>query len=339
MFKKIIQFIKYNLLIVVVGIVAFVAVASAVASNENIKKNVIGEEIVKKSGVDNSLLLVIDLENFDLEMEITNALEDEENFYIDYQYKMLAIKDNAWQEVLYKKQLIVSKASLDGRDLGLYAMEELGEIIDYQLAFLKEVQEKEIEKGVTVVLETTEYTGLIGLVFDTKTKELPGYEPVVKPPVIEEIDDRSPDESQGDDGSATEPKNDDPIDDSAYYQKLKELCEENNLFWYDNVCHDEPKILVCDSDHLDLCNTKDLCDGIGLYWYDDVCNAEEKESAEEPIEEPADEEPICDLENLSLCNTQDSCLGADLHWYDEVCNVEEEVVQEEVVVEEVVDNE
>ena len=184
MLKKIVKFIRYNALVTVVIIIAFVAVASAVA-DEDTRNKVIGEEVVEKSGVDNSALLATDLDNFDLAMKIVGALEDEENYYINYQYKTLAIKNNVWQEVLYQKQMTVSKESLDGRDLGLYVMEELGEIIDYQLAYLKEVQENEVDKGETRITEVKEYTGLIGLVLDTETKELPGYEPVIKPVVSE----------------------------------------------------------------------------------------------------------------------------------------------------------
>jgi len=187
MLKKIVKFIRYNALVTVVIIIAFVAVASAVA-DEDTRNKVIGEEVVEKSGVDNSVLLATDLDNFDLAMKIVGALEDEENYYINYQYKTLAIKNNVWQEVLYEKQMTVSKESLDGRDLGLYVMEELGEIIDYQLAYLKEVQENEVDKGETRITEVKEYTGLIGLVLDTETKELPGYEPVVKPVVAEVVE-------------------------------------------------------------------------------------------------------------------------------------------------------
>ncbi|MCK4891250.1 MAG: hypothetical protein KAS78_01145, partial [Candidatus Pacebacteria bacterium] len=196
MFKKIINFIKYSNVFTIVALIAFVAIASAVASNDSIKKNIIGEEVVETQGVDNTLLLAEDLDNFDLEMKIIGVAEDSEssddlksinlgNYYVDYQYKTLAIQDDVWQAVLKEKHLVVSKEELQGEDLGLHVSEELGEIIDYEISFLKEVQENEKEKGQTLVQETTKYTGLIGLVLDTKTKELPGYEPVVKPSAVE----------------------------------------------------------------------------------------------------------------------------------------------------------
>jgi hypothetical protein len=304
MFKKIIKFIKYNTMITAIIAVAFVAVASVMASSEDVKK-MIGEEIVEKSGVDNTVLLAADLEEFDLKMEITNALEDEENFYIDYQYNTLAIKDNVWREVLKREQLmkreqlIVSKASLDGGDLGLYLMEELGEIIDYQLAFLKEVQEKEEEKGMTVVLEKTEYTGLIGLVFDTKTKELPGYEPVVKPPVVEnsELSSGYPELSSDESSDET---TDDALEGSAYYEFLINNCLDDGGYWYGGTCNAEEEVVVpvCDSDNLDLCDVQEDCETAGGHWYDsdgddnDDCNTTAKETACVPNWECSEWDPV-----------------------------------------------
>ena len=143
MFKKIATFIKYNTLTTIIIAVAFIAVASAVASNEDVKKNIIGEEIVETQGVDNTLLLAADLEEFDLEMKIMDVFQDDENYYVDYQFNTLGIQDDVWQEIFNQSQLVVSIESLEGRDLGLYIMEELGEVIDYEIAYLKEVKENE----------------------------------------------------------------------------------------------------------------------------------------------------------------------------------------------------
>ena len=123
MFKKIITFIKYNTFTAIIIAVAFVAVASAVASNEDIKKNVIGEEIVETQGVDNTLLLATDLEEFDLEMKITDVFQDDENYYVDYQFNTLGIQDNVWQEIFNQGQLVVSIESLEVGDLWLYVIE------------------------------------------------------------------------------------------------------------------------------------------------------------------------------------------------------------------------
>ena len=373
MFKKIINFIKYSNVFTIVALVVFVAIASAIASNEDIVDKVLGEEIVETQGVDNTLLLATDLEDFDMEMKITNVTEDtflEEaelpigssasdeksdagNYYIDYQYRTLGIQDDVWQEIFRQKQLVISKTALADRDLGLYVMEELGEIIDYEIAYLKEVQENEEEKGETFVVETTIYTGLIGLVFDTKTKKLPGYELVVKPPVVEETspDDDAPHPNPLPLGEGDGETPDDYVKDSYYYEWLIGDCLSGGGYWYNSVCNTEPEITdpVCDADNIDLCTTQELCEIAGLYWYDnddgnDVCNVEEEdpdgtsapqpsgtmEPANEDPEDPEITDPVCDADNLDLCTDQDLCEGISLYWYDnnddgdDVCNISQE---------------
>ena len=317
MLKKIINFIKYSNVFTIAAIVVFAAIATAVASNENIKKNVIGEKIVTENGIDNSVILAADLENFDLKMKILDVREDEDNYYLAYQFQTMGIQENIWQIVLRQKELKISKKALAEQDLGLYVAEELGEVIDCELAYLKEIQENENKKGDNRIVQETKYKGLLGLIISTKTKELPPeYELVVKSPVIEQqngsTQENGANEDEGD-VPIKETPNDDYLDDSSYYQKLKELCEVNNLFWYDKDCHDEPEmILVCDSDNLNLCNTKDLCDEINLYWYNDVCNDEE---------EVVIPDSVCDSDNLNLCD-QSNCETESGFWYDDICNVE-----------------
>ena len=311
MLKKIAKFIKYNTLAAVIIAIAFVAVASAMADEET-RNKVIGEEIVEKSGVDNTALLAADLDNFDMEMKITGAMEDppeieDGNYYIDYQYKTLAIKDNVWQEVLAKKQMVVSKKSLAGRDLGLYVKEELGEIIDYQLAYLKKVQDSEAKKGRTVVLETTEYTGLIGMVLDTKTKELPGYEPVVKPaePEIKEDDGNTINEEFEEEDiengkldieeeSSPAPPSQEPSltspsqgEEKNYpagapvWEQMEKNCLNNGGFWYNDTCNAEEEEKIGNW-KLDIGEEKE------------PALADEEQVSEEPAEEIPAEEPPAD---------------------------------------------
>lgn len=184
MFKKITQFIKYhNAMAIAVSLILTLSL-SAMAS-EDIRDTIIGEKIETVKVIDNSQLLAADLDNFNFKMTITNVVQDNQNYYIDYQFKTLAIKDNVWQSALKNKRLTVSKAFLAGSDLGLYVQEELGEVADYELSYLKEVQTIQKRKGKTEITKTTEYTGLIGLVLNVKNKIFPGYEPVIKPSVIE----------------------------------------------------------------------------------------------------------------------------------------------------------
>jgi len=186
MFQKIIYFIKYHNAVAIALSLVLALAFGAMAASENVRNAVIGEEIVTEQGIDNSAILTADLDNFDFRLTIRNVREEPgaQNYYVDYSYQTLAIQDNHWQPVLKEETLIVSKETLRGGDLGLYLAEELGEVIDYQLSYLKEVQKLEREKGQTYIVQTTTYTSLIGLILDTETKELPGYQPVIQPAEI-----------------------------------------------------------------------------------------------------------------------------------------------------------
>ena len=341
------NFIKYHNAFVIIIMFVFVVSFSALAASEDLRDKVLGEKIVTESGIDNSALLAADLENFDLEMKILDVREDEDNYYLVYQFQTLGIQENVWQIILRQKELEISKKVLAEQDLGLYAAEELGEVIDYELAYLKEVQKNENKKGDDRIVQETKYEGLLGMIISTKTKELPSeYELVVKPLVVEEIP-PAPFDKGGDDGSTQESGANgdqggddwnsgeiDIPDDTPYYQKLKELCEANDLFWYDDICNDEPEmVLVCDFDNINLCDTQELCEGVNSYWYNDICN--DKKIPPAPFDEEGDDgtldesqeiSPVCDADNLILCDTKELCDKMSLYWYNDVCNDKEEVV-------------
>lgn len=176
-------FIKYHNA-VSIGISLVLALSFSAMASDDIKDAVLGEKIVTEQGIDNSALLAADLANFDLAMKIIAVSQDETSYYIDYAFKTLGIEDNRWREIAREKILTVSKAALGSEDLGIYATEEISEVADNELAYLKEVQTAERAKGETKVVQTTDYSGLIGLVLDVKNRVLPGYEPVIKPPEV-----------------------------------------------------------------------------------------------------------------------------------------------------------
>ena len=312
MLEKIINFIKYHNAFIIIIAFIFVASFSALAADEDLRDKVLGEKVVTENGIDNSRILKIDLENFDMKMKIVSVDEDDENYYLEYQYQTIGIKDNIWQELIKLEKMDVSKKSIEGQDLGIYAIEELGEVIDSELAYLKKVQLKEKKSGEKTIEEKTEYEGLLGLVINTKTKELPAsYELVVKPPVIEY--------------APSEPEPPIPSTPSVYIS---------------------PEImpLQCNSSHLDLCDTKELCEAKGLHWYEDegeckdsgptldsvYCQNQKALCGEEVLfwcgqdcneeeEEVIVEDPVCDSDNLDLCEESD-CETAGGFWYGEVCN-------------------
>ena len=178
--QKITNFFKYNNAFILILGALFLVAGSSFAS-ETVRDAVIGQTIEETKGMDNSALLAANLNSLKQEMSIADVSEDETNYYVSYSFSTFDIKNNAWQNQTKNQTLKVPKDALNGgKDLGIYVQSELAQVIDGQLAYLKDSQEREQEKGVTKIIQTTKYTGLKGLVLNSETKELEGYEPVVK---------------------------------------------------------------------------------------------------------------------------------------------------------------
>ena len=182
--QKIIHFIKYNNTFTIILALILVSGGSAFAS-EDVRDTVIGETIEVRSGVNNSQIISADLQDFDMALKIENVEEDDASYLVDYSYKTMAIKDNVWQEVFKWGSLNVSKERIEGMDLGEYVAREIGELADYEMRNLEEVQEIESEKGLQEQIVAVTYTGLKGLIFDNETKTLDNYEPVIKEEKVE----------------------------------------------------------------------------------------------------------------------------------------------------------
>ena len=148
-----------------------------------------------KKEVDVSKILNLNLDKFDTKLQISEITEDEENFYITYQYITLAVEDRAWKEVVKKKNISINKNILGSNDLGVYLSEELAEVIDTEIIYLKEVQEiQKIKNAKETVLAKKEsermvassYSSLIGKVLDINKNDFGDYEPIVKEEDLEE---------------------------------------------------------------------------------------------------------------------------------------------------------
>jgi len=183
--KAIINFVKYNDAFVIGLVLVLFGGGAIFAASPDARSAVLGKEVVTLQGIDNSRIINANLENFDFQVKIDNVTEDQANYYIDYSFRTLGVEGNEWQTITRNAKMTVAKESLAGQDLGLYVQAQLANIAQNELAYLKQAQAAEKEKGLTQIVRTTEYTGLIGLVLDTKNQTLPGYEPVVKPEPVE----------------------------------------------------------------------------------------------------------------------------------------------------------
>ena len=177
MLKRIVDFIKYNnLFIVILAIICIVG--SGVFAQTDTGQAIIGQKETKVEGVDNTLLIEVDLANMKMDYKIEKLEQDEKYYYITYTYIDLVKKDNAWQYEMQEKIRKVSKKLKD--DMGIYMARELSEEHDQRINDLKSEQDKAKGEGRQQRQEVTEYSGLIGGILDTVAKVVPNYEPIKK---------------------------------------------------------------------------------------------------------------------------------------------------------------
>lgn len=133
--------------------------------------------------VDNSYIATKDLNSYTPRLEILGVTEDAETYYVAYRLSSIDIVDSVWQDVTRDDVLSVAKGVLgEYGDLGLYATEQFKQIVDRQSAYLREVQDIE-KRAISTKIVATAYSGLVGRFLDDTTESLPGYVPVVTPPV------------------------------------------------------------------------------------------------------------------------------------------------------------
>lgn len=186
MIQKIIHFIKYHNAFTICFMLVFVGFSVSLAASPDLRGNFISSKETVRS-VDNTGIINADLDNLNSGLRIKSVTEDEKNYYIAYIYKTLAVKNYIWQEVAKETILTVDKKVLGGKDLGLYVAEELGEVINYELSYLKEVQSLEKGKGLAKKIVTTQYAGLVGRFLSPEEKVFEGYQPVVQESKLESI--------------------------------------------------------------------------------------------------------------------------------------------------------
>lgn len=172
------RFIQYNNGFLIILVVCILAFGSLSFASEEVRDATIGGKQVLAEGVDNTLLLEQNFEKFNMDFKITGILEDEESYTVSYSYVDFDIKDGVWQFIEKQGARKISKPFR--QDLGVYLAEQLRQEAQARLKELKKLQKDEREKGLTKVVQVTEYSGLIGKVLDLSAAVFPGYEPVKK---------------------------------------------------------------------------------------------------------------------------------------------------------------
>ena len=175
MLKKAINFIKYNNAALLI-LLAIFALGSGVWAQTEAGQEFIGEKQEEIKGIDNTLLLSVDLDNFDMDFKIERITEDDKYYFVAYTYLDLVKTDDAWEYLLNEK---IRKVSLKiKKDLGAYLAEELKEEYDARVKTLKQEQKIALEKGKETRTEVVDYSGLIGKTLKLSEKIFFGYESV-----------------------------------------------------------------------------------------------------------------------------------------------------------------
>ena len=168
--NKILHFLQYHNLTLVI-LMFIIGFGTASLASDNVR-DAIFEKEVKEVGVDNTMLLTADIDNFDFQPQINDIEEDGNYYYVDYQYRTLGVKDNVWQEVIQEKELKVPKEVLaqSNKDLPSYITEEIGEVIMREYQLLKDSQKIAREQGLTKKQKVIAYKGLIGKILNLQPK-------------------------------------------------------------------------------------------------------------------------------------------------------------------------
>src|SRR5262249_43849519 len=98
-----------------------------------------------------------------------------------YKFYTIDVDNYVWKDVVKSETLTVSKDALHGGDLGLYATEQLKQLVSHEIDRLHEAQAS-AQKNISQETIATSYGGLVGKILDDTTDTLPGYTPVVTPP-------------------------------------------------------------------------------------------------------------------------------------------------------------
>lgn len=172
------HFIQYhNAAPIAIGIIFLGAGGAFAATNPD----AFFEKTERVVSIDNTYLAAKDLSSYAPQLQILGVTEDAESYYVAYRLSTVDVHDGAWRDVTKDDELVVAKAALGERDLGLYATVQFNQIIDRNIAYLREAQTIE-RRLVTPKVVAIEYSGLVGRLLDTRIDEFPGYTPVVTPP-------------------------------------------------------------------------------------------------------------------------------------------------------------
>jgi hypothetical protein len=180
--RSLIDFIKFNNAVPISLAVLLLGAGAVVAANPAVRETFFPTEagpIGPPPAAETGTLLATDLASFDMAFRVDSVVDAGESYRIGYSYRTLEVTGTAWQRADKTRRMDIPKELLGKRDLGLYAAEQIGQVMDREIAYLGEVQSQalrpEPETGTA-----SEYAGLVGRSLDADGKHFAGYKPVVK---------------------------------------------------------------------------------------------------------------------------------------------------------------
>ncbi|MBP5993642.1 MAG: hypothetical protein KA731_01915 [Candidatus Moranbacteria bacterium] len=162
--RKILDFIKYNNAFPLIVAVVLLGTGAAFASSPELRQAVFapadtGAPVLPKK-TDTKQLVAEDMKRFDLGLRIDAITEDAEAYHAVYAYQTLAVAGGAWQPVRKTGKMDIPKKLLGKRDLGTYLAEQIGQVIDREVAYLREAQAA--VRVAAAPTASSRYAGLVG---------------------------------------------------------------------------------------------------------------------------------------------------------------------------------
>lgn len=176
------HFIKYNNTIPIVLGILFLSTTATFAASPQAREAVYSETSEVRA-IDNSYISSVNLDTYPFAIHITSVTEDDDKFYIAYDFDTIDVIDYVWQDALKKGTLQVFKSQLRGGDLKEYAEIEFAQLRNSEYQRLKQTQEYENHIGVSQKTVATAYAGLVGKFIEPSEEVLPFYQP---PPELQD---------------------------------------------------------------------------------------------------------------------------------------------------------
>lgn len=179
MVSKVGNFLKYNNLVPITLSVVLLGSATTFAATN---PDVIIDSEEQILSIDNTYIAEINLRNFTPSVTILQVKEDNEFYYVEYEFTTIELLDGVWQDVTTPETMKIPRSRLGKyRDLGLYVTEELNEKIKAEEKRLAETQQFE-KRQVTRKKVNKTYKGLVGGFLSSEVRTIDKYKPVIKPP-------------------------------------------------------------------------------------------------------------------------------------------------------------